>query len=99
VSMVRVARAMIETAKRLRPREPAPSAEAAWWSITRGNALAMGWRDGGLLEPGAAADLVIVRPDTDWRHAPDPLGALLYGWDDRWIRTVILAGKVVFEGR
>jgi guanine deaminase len=97
VSMVRVARAMIETAKRL-GRE-APTAEEAWWTITRGNALAMGWPEAGVLEPGAPADLVMIEPDIDWRNAPDPLGALLYGWDDRWIRTVIVNGRVAFKGR
>lgn len=99
VSMVRVARGMIETAKRVCPESPPPAAEEAWWTITRGNALAMGWREAGVLAAGAPADLVIVRPEIDWRTAPDPLGALLYAWDDRWIRTVIVNGRVAFEGR
>ncbi len=99
VSMVRVARAMIETAKQVRPEAPPPTAAEAWWSITRGNALAMGWADAGLLQEGAAADLVVIRPDIDWRRAPDPLGALLYAWDDRWIETVIVNGLPAYQGR
>jgi len=92
VSMARVARAMAETALSLG--HPAPSPEACFWQITRGNADALGLDDAGRLEEGAAADLLVIEPDIDWQEAPDPLGALLFGWDDRWIRAVITRGRV-----
>ncbi|MBL8991176.1 MAG: amidohydrolase family protein [Phycisphaerae bacterium] len=94
-SMVRVARAMIETAQRLGRQQPTPA--EAFWAITAGNADALGWTDAGRIAPGAPADLVIARPDIAWRSAPDPLGALLYGWDDRWIRRVLAAGRAVYD--
>ncbi|MFG0284268.1 MAG: amidohydrolase family protein [Phycisphaerales bacterium JB039] len=93
VSMVRVARAMAETAVAL-GHAPPTSAEC-FWQITRGNAEALGWADAGRIEPGAPADLLVIEPDIDWRSAPDPLGALLFGWDDRWIRAVIAQGRIV----
>jgi guanine deaminase len=93
VSMVRVARAMAETALSLG--NPPPSAEACFWRITRGNADALGLDGAGRLETGAAADLLVIEPDIDWLEAPDPLGALLFGWDDRWIKAVIAQGRVV----
>jgi len=93
-SMVRVARTSLDTA-RARGVEVPPA--WGWWAITRGNAAALGLTDGGRLEAGAAADLVVVEPELAWRDAPDPLGALLYGWDDRWIRRVVAAGRTVWE--
>jgi len=92
-SMVRVARAAIETSRRrgteLRPSE-------AWWHITRGNADALGLADAGRIEPGAEADLLVVEPDLPWHESPDPLGTLLHGWDDRWLRQVVLRGNVAW---
>jgi guanine deaminase len=95
--MVRVARAMIENVKQLRlngltdRRLPTPA--AAWWQITAGNAAAIGLADTGTLRVGAAADLVLFQPDnTVWKTAADPLGALLYGWDERWIERVFVNG-------
>src|SRR5690606_28578805 len=93
VGSVRVARAMAETALSLGHRPP--TAEACFWQITRGNADALGLSDAGRLEAGAAADLLVVEPDIDWLAAPDPLGALLFGWDDRWIKAVVARGRVV----
>jgi guanine deaminase len=93
VSMVRVARAMAETALSL-GHEP-PTAEACFWQITRGNAEALGLGGAGRLEEGAAADLLVLEPDIDWLAAPDPLGALLFGWDDRWIKAVVARGRIV----
>lgn len=97
VCMVRVARAMIETVKQLRLNglrdRRLPSPGAAWWQITAGNAQAIGRPDLGQLRPGAAADLVLFRPTTaEWKTAEDPLGALLYAWDERWIEAVFAAG-------
>jgi guanine deaminase len=103
-SMVRVAQAMIETAKN-RGDTP-PTAAEAWWQITRGNAEALGWGGSknaaeasggvGTLRPGAEADLLIIRPTIDWQHTPDPAGTLLYAWDDRWLDRTIITGRPVW---
>ncbi|CAG1009659.1 guanine deaminase [Phycisphaerales bacterium] len=89
-SMVRVARGMIEAAKE-RGTRPPTSAEA-WWQITGGNAWALGLVDTGRLEAGCAGDVVVARPDSRWREAADPLGALMYAWDDRWVEGVWCGG-------
>ncbi len=109
-SMVRVARAMIETAKNRG--DPPPTPSEAWWQITRGNAEALGWggqenasgsdaaaNSGGVgtLEPGAEADLLLLRPTIDWQRTPDPAGTLLYAWDDRWLDQTIINGRPVWE--
>lgn len=94
-SMVRVARAMIETSKRCHaadPQSPLVSSSDAWWSITGGNAAALGWPSTSRLAPGAEADVLIVRPDIPWRDAVDPLGTLLYTWDDRWLERTLTMG-------
>lgn len=91
VSMVRVARGMIETAKRL-GHDP-PSAGECWRQITAGNAAAMGWGSCGRLAPGFEADVVVARPGVAWRGHPDPLSVLLYAWDSRWIERVIVGGR------
>jgi guanine deaminase len=96
-SMVRVARAMIETAKARGSAPPTPA--EAWWQITAGNADVLGWDDAGRIAAGRAADLIVFEPDIPWRDAPDPLGTLLYAWDDRWLRQVVLEGRVVWDGR
>jgi len=92
-SMVRVARAMLETAIRMGA-EPPPAA-AAWWQITGGNADALARPELARLAAGKDADLVVVRPTIRWHDAPDPLARLLWGWDDRWIERVIVAGKPI----
>ncbi len=94
VSMVRVARAMAETALTLGHQPPTPA--ECFWQITRSNADALGWTDTGRLEPGASADLLVIEPDIDWHAAPDPLGALLFAWDDRWIRAVVAQGRLIY---
>lgn len=93
-SMVRVARAMIETAKRL-GRTP-PGAPECWWQITAGNAAAMDFADGGRLEAGAAADVLVIRPDVPWSADAEGLATLLYAWDDRWLKATIAAGRTVY---
>ncbi|XAM01459.1 amidohydrolase family protein [Phycisphaeraceae bacterium D3-23] len=109
VSMVRVARAMLETAGGLMIDDPSrgadtiPSAAQAWHQITYGNADALCWTRTGALRPGFAADLVLARPDaavtrtlfSDGVTHPDPLAGLMFGWDDRWVDRVLLAGAVV----
>lgn len=95
-SMVRVARSMIETAKRVRMatgQGEIPTPAEAWWSITTGNADVLGWRRTSRLAPGAEADILVVRPDIPWSVTPDPLGTLLYAWDDRWIERTLTMGQ------
>jgi guanine deaminase len=94
-SMVRVARAMIETAKRLGG--PAPTAAECWHQITAGNAASLGMTDGGRLEAGAAADVLVIRPDIPWNEGADGLSTLLYAWDDRWLRATVAAGRTVYS--
>jgi guanine deaminase len=91
-SMVRVARAMIESAASIGAHFP--SAAEAWYAITAGNADSLGWSDAGRLNVGAAADLVVIEPDIPWldgRH--DPLARLMFSWDDRWLRRTMLRGR------
>ena len=93
--MVRVARAMLEVAG---PTDPGvrPSPAEAWWAITGGNADALGWDDTGRLAVGHVADVVVIEPDAPWTRSPDPLGAVLWGWDDRWLRATLVAGRVAY---
>lgn len=98
-SMIRVARAMIETAWRLGHVGPAaPSAAEAWWQISAGNARALGLSNTGELRPGAAADLLVLNPTTPWPTSPDPLSTLLFGWDDRWLTRTVVGGTERYAG-
>ena len=98
-SMVRVARAMVETASALG--EGYPSAAEAWWQITAGNANALRL-DAGRLRVGAPADLLIAEPDLPWlgdasgRRPVDPLAMLLFAWDDRWVRLLLTRGSTAY---
>jgi guanine deaminase len=110
VSMPRVARAMIDSAKTLAgpaalrrgsadgreddARIPTPA--RAWWQITRGNAEALGLMNAGHLKVGAEADVLVVKPGeaSRWHETPDPLGTLLYAWDDRWLSATVVGGRV-----
>jgi guanine deaminase len=98
LAMPRVARAMIETAKARSLARPGaavhvPSPAEAWDLITRGNAEALGFDDAGRLEPGAAADLLVLRPGlpVDGHFT----GRLIYTWRDEYIETRVLAGRIV----
>ncbi len=94
-SMVRVARAMVETASALGDHYPAAS--EAWWQITAGAAEAVGWSDAGRLREGNPADLFIVKPNIPWlSQQVDPLAMLLFAWDDRWTHRVFTRGEVAF---
>ena len=90
-SMVRVARAMIEAAATLSI--GFPTAAEAWYAITAGNASLLGWDDAGKLQVGAPADLVLIEPDIAWQNGHiDSLAMLMFAWDDRWIKQVMLRG-------
>jgi cytosine/adenosine deaminase-related metal-dependent hydrolase len=102
---------MIETAKQIKhggARGPAedddearrrgvPSAAEAWWQVTAGNAEAIGLTETGRLEAGAWADLVVVRPGSTWMGSVDPLAAVLWGWDDRWVEATLAGGSVGYR--
>lgn len=102
VAMPRVARAMLENASELRINAPdraadtLPGAAHAWWQITAGNAAALHWPDAGTIAPGMTADLLVLRPTIAWapNTVHDPLAALLWAWDDRWLERVVLAGDL-----
>lgn len=96
-SMVRVGRAMIETASMVGAE--IPSAAQAWWQITHGNGKAIGWSDRNRIHVGADADILVIRPNIDWQDGPvDPLSRLMFAWDDRWIeRTIVMGREVISE--
>lgn len=97
-SMIRVARAMIEAAFFASPEEhQAPGAAEAWWQATAGNADAMGWPDTGRIQENAEADLVILHPDIPWQTAHNPLGMVMFAYDDRWVKQTIVNGEVAFS--
>jgi guanine deaminase len=97
ISMPRVARAMIETARWRRmtvaPNARVPAPAEAWCMITRGNADVLGWPELGRLEAGATAAFLILRtpgilPD---EHT---VARLIYEWKDEWIDTAVVNGNV-----
>lgn len=91
-SMVRVGRAMIETASAIG--EWFPTAANAWHQITAGNADRLGLTSRGRLVAGNVADLVFFEPDRPLDNSSvDPLSAMLFAWDDRWIKQVYLSGR------
>ena len=99
VAMPRVARAMIETAKARSmlsadgPGAHIPTPAEAWTLITRGNADALGFTDMGRIEPGAAADLLVLSPGLP---IDDHLvGRLIYTWRDEYIERVVLNGHLM----
>ncbi len=107
-SMIRVARSMIEATFHANSESnsqgsaggggvPAPSVGEAWWQITAGNADAMGWPDTGRIQENAEADLVVIQPDARWRDAHDPLGMVMFAYDDRWVTHTIVNGEVAYS--
>ncbi len=93
--MIRVARAMIQTASSTS--ECYPTAAEALWQIIHGNAIALGWPDRDRLSPNERADVLVIKPQSLWlRGDVDPLTRLVFGWDDRWIERTLVAGKVVY---
>jgi guanine deaminase len=109
-SMIRVARAMIDTAKQVRQGRGAnptpkgsgehrgiPDAAECWWQVTAGNADAMGLAETGRLGTGMWADLAVIRPAHAWLRSPDPLAAVLYAWDDRWLEATLVGGRIGYR--
>ncbi len=109
VSMVRVAKAMIDTAHAAafgragtRGRSAwagagVPSAEEAWWQITGGNAEALGMRGVGVMERGAWADVLVVRPRGPLPPFERALSWLLHAWDERWLERTYTAGRLAWS--
>jgi guanine deaminase len=99
VAMPRVARAMIETAKARAMATPdgtdihIPTPAETWTLITAGNAEALGFDDMGRIQPGAAADLLVLRPGL--RVDEHLVGRLIYTWRDEYIETVVLNGQLM----
>ncbi len=99
VAMPRVARAMIETAKARAMASPGgavahiPTPAEAWTLITRGNADALGFTDMGRIEPGASADLLVLRPGLPFDD--HLVGRLIYTWRDEYIERVVLNGRLM----
>jgi 8-oxoguanine deaminase len=76
------------------------TAEEALWMATRGGALCLGRDDIGSLEPGQAADLILV----DQRRlsyagaGDDPLAALVFSPWPEPVDTAMVNGRIVVEG-
>jgi cytosine/adenosine deaminase-related metal-dependent hydrolase len=76
------------------------TAEDALWMATRGGARCLGRDDIGSLEPGKAADLILV----DTRRlsyagaASDPVAALVFTPFPEPVDTVMVDGRVIVEG-
>ncbi len=98
IAMPRVARGMIETAKvrklTIAPNAHIPTPADAWRLITQGNADAIGWADSGRLEPGAFADLLLLRVPETWRDE-HLIGRLIYNWSSRLIEHRVIAGGLI----
>jgi cytosine/adenosine deaminase-related metal-dependent hydrolase len=83
-------------------REPSAwlTAEDVFWLATRGGARCLGRDDIGSLEPGKAADLVLV----DTRRlsyagaGSDPLAALVFSPWPEPVDTVMVNGRILVEG-
>lgn len=105
VAMPRVARAMIETAKiraltagASQPAVRIPTPAEAWRLITRGNALALEWDDGGIIERGAAADLLVLRAPETWNDE-HLVGRLIYNWQSDLIEHRVFQGLLADPSR
>jgi cytosine/adenosine deaminase-related metal-dependent hydrolase len=70
-----------------------PTPADVWELITRGNADALGFGDGGRLEQDAAADLLVLKPPfaVD-RHL---VGRLIYTWHDDFIAHRVVNGRLI----
>jgi len=71
---------------------------SAFEAATFGGAAALGRDDLGYIGPGGAADLVLVALDHPlMQPARDPLRSLVFHAADRAVRTVMVAGEIVFD--
>ncbi len=93
-SMIRVARAMIEASFYVNQAPPTPA--EAWWQATAGNADSLGWHNTGRLSEGAEADLVVLKPDVPWLKAHNPLGMVMFAYDDRWLQATVINGELCY---
>lgn len=87
-------------------RTSVPSAGCAWNAITAGNAAILDLGDTGSLHVGQRADLLVIDFGSHAHRAAraqavlrshDPLSALLFGWDERWLGRTVLNGRSVFQ--
>jgi cytosine/adenosine deaminase-related metal-dependent hydrolase len=76
------------------------TAEEALWMATRGGAECLGRDDIGSLEPGKAADLVLIdqRRLSYAGSGDDPLAALVFSPWPEPVDTVMVNGRIVVEG-
>jgi len=94
-SMIRVGRSMLEVTMYVN--ETPPSSAEAWWQISQGNAEALGWDKTGCLAEGFEADYLVIEPSHDWRKCPCPLNDIMWSWDDRWLKTTVVNGQIVYN--
>lgn len=75
------------------------SAEEALWMATRGGAQALGRDDIGRLEPGKAADLVLIDlGKVSYAGAQsDPLAAVVYNLSSSCVELTMVNGRIVFR--
>jgi len=73
------------------PKAYIPSPAEAWGLITREGADALGWEKTGRIEPGADADLLMLRVPDTW-HDEHLIGRLIYNWSPDLIGHRILNG-------
>ena len=76
------------------------TAEEALWMATRGGAACLGRDDVGSLEPGKAADLILIdqRRLSYAGSGDDPLAALVFSPWPEPVDTVMVNGRIVVEG-
>jgi 8-oxoguanine deaminase len=76
------------------------TAEEALWMATRGGAACLGRDDVGSLEPGKAADLILIdqRRLSYAGSGDDPLAALVFSPWPEPVDTVMVNGRLVVEG-
>ena len=76
------------------------TAEEALWMATRGGAACLGRDDIGSLEPGKAADLILIdqRRLSYAGSGDDPLAALVFSPWPEPVDTVMVNGRIVVEG-
>jgi 8-oxoguanine deaminase len=76
------------------------TAEEALWMATRGGAACLGRDDVGSLEPGKAADLILIdqRRLSYAGSGDDPLAALVFSPWPEPVDTVMVNGRMVVEG-